>query len=856
METFFRGSYVLLLLVSHTAFAQVSSFVFDTTLTNSSGPTGVRTPSHFPNIRLPQSAATAQMSPAVAIDPADESRIVVGTSNFKTGDDVIGHYLSTNFGKDWGGSTTTVSKSGPFESPSVQFNNFLPPDAPNLLFTYNDRTLGPGGSSQTILRIVASTDRGDTWELPAPIVESEGVEAPCMVVDNNIGSPHRGNIYLAYTTALTGPPYQIMFTRSIAGGNFTTPVPISTTVANEDMSRGVSMVILPSGDIFACWALYQIDSEITETGIGYTRSTDGGATWAPTLMIPIIGFIGANGNLEKGVPINLIAANSHPSVAFDPPSRLYIVWANKTIPCESQEVEQRLPDIWMVDSRNNGEDWDAARRISPFDACPRTDQWNPKVHVDQYEGVNVVYYDSEVDELNDYTQVTLARSVDNGLHWKYYQISDHKWIPAPAPTTQNYGGEYLGLSSTSEYLIIAWNDNRTGVHQTYSARFPLTQANVFASVEKGFNMMGIPVIVNNFAPNAVYPTAVEDNVFGYAHNGYFEPTELSCNRGWWVKFPGEQSLQYSGLLVESMGMAVGPGWNIIGSISAPVDASTVTSDPPGILASPFYSYAGGYQLASVLYPGGGFWVKTTQAGTLYLNGEYEGGIESVFDGYDRFTISDAMGNSQDLYVRNGTLLPPDAIPDIEMPPLPPPSFDARFASQKMLETVFADSGVVTLCITVDSAVAPVELSWDINPENDIEYNLVGPLGKPSRPGVGVGKIRFAETMRTIPITALARQDNSSSHPRESSLQQNFPNPFNPETEIRFDVAQSGWLTLIVYDILGRPVRILASGDYPRGSYAIRWNGSDEQGRDVASGLYLCQMVQSGKTITQKMVLVR
>ncbi|MFN0157537.1 MAG: FlgD immunoglobulin-like domain containing protein [Bacteroidota bacterium] len=629
------------------------------------------------------------------------------------------------------------------------------------------------------------------------------------------------------------------------------------------MSRGVSMVVRPNGDVFACWALFLADgAQFGEMGIGYTRSTNGGATWSPTQTIPTTELAGINGDLLKGPQDLTIAVNSHPSVAYDPvDSLLYVVWANRKSPCEEQSpTEQMLPDIWMIQSTDFGTSWQQDRRISPLDECPRTDQWSPRVHVDQGGGVNVVYYDSEIDPAeNDYTQVTLARSIDHGQSWKYFQISDYKWIPGPVAGSQNYGGESIGLSSTSDYLIIAWNDNRTGAHQTYTARFPLTQTNIITSVNAGYNMTGIPVIANNFAKTVVYSGA--SHVYKYTPGGYaLADSLLSCNQGWWVRFSQSQMLLYSGLVVESMGMTVHAGWNIVGSISASVDVTTVTSDPPGILDSQFFTYAGGYQVADVLSPGGGYWVKASEAGTLFFDGEFDGGqIESLFEGYDRFTVTDAEGHSQALYVRNHSLIPPGSIPDIEMPPAAPFSFDARFVSDKMLESVSADSGAVTLYITMDSAVAPIELSWDINPENEIEYNLVGPLGKPSSLGTGnlSGRIRFSSGVNTIPITALARNGNIDTFaPEESALHQNYPNPFNPETEIRFDVAEAGIITIGVYDILGRLVRTLSSGEYKPGSFAVKWNGRDEQNNAVASGLYLYRMIQGSSILIRKMVLVR
>ncbi|RME95454.1 MAG: T9SS C-terminal target domain-containing protein, partial [Bacteroidetes bacterium] len=91
-----------------------------------------------------------------------------------------------------------------------------------------------------------------------------------------------------------------------------------------------------------------------------------------------------------------------------------------------------------------------------------------------------------------------------------------------------------------------------------------------------------------------------------------------------------------------------------------------------------------------------------------------------------------------------------------------------------------------------------------------------------------------------------------------------PNPFNPETEIRFAVPRSSHVTLTIYNLLGQEVRRLVDATYPAGFHTVRWDAKDEGGRPVASGIYLYRMQgegltrKSGKRFVQvrKMSLVR
>lgn len=106
-------------------------------------------------------------------------------------------------------------------------------------------------------------------------------------------------------------------------------------------------------------------------------------------------------------------------------------------------------------------------------------------------------------------------------------------------------------------------------------------------------------------------------------------------------------------------------------------------------------------------------------------------------------------------------------------------------------------------------------------------------------------------------------ESGSSVPDKFSLSQNYPNPFNPNTAIHFSLPQNARVELIVFDITGRKVRILADRNFDKGSHAIFWDGRNEHKKEVASGIYIYRLTASlpanKKTIFQqsrRMILVR
>jgi hypothetical protein len=85
---------------------------------------------------------------------------------------------------------------------------------------------------------------------------------------------------------------------------------------------------------------------------------------------------------------------------------------------------------------------------------------------------------------------------------------------------------------------------------------------------------------------------------------------------------------------------------------------------------------------------------------------------------------------------------------------------------------------------------------------------------------------------------------------------NRPNPFNPSTEIGFTVPKAGKATLAVYDITGRKVRDLVSGSLAAGVHTVVWDGADNRGRAVSSGVYFSRLVSGNQSISRKMLLMR
>jgi len=106
-----------------------------------------------------------------------------------------------------------------------------------------------------------------------------------------------------------------------------------------------------------------------------------------------------------------------------------------------------------------------------------------------------------------------------------------------------------------------------------------------------------------------------------------------------------------------------------------------------------------------------------------------------------------------------------------------------------------------------------------------------------------GEFNYSDTI-TIDITSA----------KSFTLYQNYPNPFNSETVIRFLITQNEQVSLRIFDITGRKVKLLLSDYKHAGNYSIKWDGTDNLGNKVASGIYIYQLKMNKQILTKKMFL--
>jgi hypothetical protein len=93
-------------------------------------------------------------------------------------------------------------------------------------------------------------------------------------------------------------------------------------------------------------------------------------------------------------------------------------------------------------------------------------------------------------------------------------------------------------------------------------------------------------------------------------------------------------------------------------------------------------------------------------------------------------------------------------------------------------------------------------------------------------------------------------------PKSFNLSQNYPNPFNPTTNINYSIPQDAMVKLTVFNSLGQVVKTIVNAEQKAGYYTIRWDGSNESGSKVASGMYIYRITAGSFTHSIKMNLIK
>jgi hypothetical protein len=118
------------------------------------------------------------------------------------------------------------------------------------------------------------------------------------------------------------------------------------------------------------------------------------------------------------------------------------------------------------------------------------------------------------------------------------------------------------------------------------------------------------------------------------------------------------------------------------------------------------------------------------------------------------------------------------------------------------------------------------------------------------------EVRLVAARPAAPPATAVLEEYAAARPSAFALSQNYPNPFNSGTVIRFSLPAAGDVELVLYNLTGQEVASLAQGRREAGTYALRWDGRDAKGQELASGVYLYQLQAGTHSEVRKLLLLR
>jgi len=357
------------------------------------------------------------------------------------------------------------------------------------------------------------------------------------------------------------------------------------------------------------------------------------------------------------------------------------------------------------------------------------------------------------------------------------------------------------------------------------------------NLDSSWRMIGSPLTSSSDA------SASAVTLFGF--QGVYESRNtLEPHIGYWAKSDASTSISIDGASDTSATIALEQGWNLISGIAEPINTSDI-QDPNGILGSAdIFRYTNGsYETATQIIPASGYWIYADQAGdiTLSVNASSSNKRQSGVGGsVNRIVFS--RGNSTQPFFVTPHTVDANERDQFRMPPQPPnPQLDVRTLNGFRL----ADKPDTEIQLTTQNYPVNVELGSNALSS----YLLKGVTGRDTvmyelAPG------REMDIQHSQEQWFLGRLSDDSMI-RKHDLLPNYPNPFNPSTRIRYQLASETDVTIEVFNVLGRKVRTLVNTRREAGKYHVTFDGSN-----LSSGVYFIHLKTENITRVQKMTLLK
>ncbi|TRZ64397.1 T9SS C-terminal target domain-containing protein [bacterium] len=755
----------------------------------------IETVNGFDNFRL----GTDYAEPMIATNPRDPLNTICS---------FIGQSYVTLDGLNWSNliSLNSVDPFLTFDSIGNAYYTPVPPWNPGAPY-----------------KILKSTDKGITWP-NSYLIYSNGTDKPCICA-NQAGGIYTNYIYAAWQKY----PEGLFFARSVNQGvNWSSmSLGVTSNYYCPYLAIGPSPTI-PGGIVYYGFNTYPPNQ------IKIKKSTDAGISFSPDILVSnfIPPNIIKNGTIQVNACIQMSADNSYGSNR----GNVYIVYTGLGTGAD-------YADIFFVKSTNYGDNWSEPLRLND-DNTPN-DQWMPAISVDKNGKIYVVWYDSRIDPQNYMTLLYGTVSTNGGASFvPDFPVSTTPFNPVLMVLNQ-FMGHYIGVSAMSNSAIASWVDGRNRNYGSYVGYFPDFAMTISPLTKNLVNNDSLIISVKIPEVKGPYNTRINFTCqFDSLPSSGNISTSFVNGKDFITTIPDSVRVK---VLTSAN---VTPGLYKLNIIGRSQDGVPVHKRTVNLLINYSSISVGTNRSDTAIFKVNGVMFTRRQVYLFPNNTTVSVQALSPYTMTDKNYIytnwSDAGDTSHTVLLNNSNLV-----------------LTAYYRLQLKLSVVSSQGNTFGGNIFYDSgASATIGVNSKIINIGGITYNFRGWTG------AGIGSYTSPDstgvdsviTINNIinPITEGARwvqttgiNNISSNVPKEYKLYNNYPNPFNPVTRIKYDLPKSSIVKIILYDILGREVEIIVNEKQNAGTFEITFNASQ-----YPSGVYFYRLTTEGFSETKRMLLVK
>jgi len=437
----------------------------------------------------------------------------------------------------------------------------------------------------------------------------------------------------------------------------------------------------------------------------------------------------------------------------------------------------------------------------------------------------------------------LAGNGYNRVSWNEIETEDFQYYSVYK------NNSVLGFSIETEYVDSDGPFNVGDSYYSTATDFNGNESDPSMSVSYAVNLMeinlrwnlvGLSLGIDDPVYTELFSGSAVNSLFGF-DGTYYLSEDIVPGNGYWLFFEEDSDPVVYGFGMDELQINLSQGWNIIAGITGTVPLSAVIDPENIVVPSTLFGFDETYFLADEIINGNGYWINAYSSGVITLSNSVSARTDIAF--IDRTLTANRISfNGMDLFF--GIEIPDEELMSYSLPPQPPSgAFDARFDGDLR---VVKEHGEIKLMHTEESVV--VDYSIYIDAGEHMNWVLTSETGEDF--------ILDGDSELVMPAFEYVYLQRKEAIPLTFAIHQNFPNPFNPTTILRYELPEQSFVVLTIYDLLGKEINNLVNAQQEPGYKSTRWDATDNMGRPVSAGVYIYQ-IQAGEFIqTKKMVLLK